>query len=99
MFSSSYSESASKIKQFKPKHDHIHIKISYKSTNLFDLNFSFHMRVCQFAAHRLLATEESKKSPFWTSCVYMGRKKISILIENEINNHQIYPCLLFDRIF
>ena len=28
IFSSSYSESASKNKQFKPKHDHIRIKIS-----------------------------------------------------------------------
>ena len=34
------------------------------STNLFNLNFSFQTRVCQFAAHRLLCTEDSKKSPF-----------------------------------
>ena len=29
----------------------------------------------------------------------MGGKKILILIENEINNHQIYVRLLFDRIW
>ena len=36
-----------------------------------------------------------KKSPFLTSYVYMGRKKITILTENEMNNHQIYVPVFY----
>ena len=32
----------------------------------------------------------AEKSAFLTSCVHMGCLKIPILIENEINSHQIY---------
>ena len=53
-------------------------------------HFSFQNRICDVAAHRLLSTEDSTKIRISTSCVHMGRKKITILMGNEINNHKIY---------
>ena len=58
-------------------------------------HFSFQKRICEFAAHRLLSTEDSQKITISSSCVHMVRWKIAILMESEINNHQIYVHVFY----
>ena len=95
IFLSSYSESASKNKQFKSEHDHIRIKTSYVHQFVW---FLFYLSRAKFASSRRIGwflPKIVKKITILTSCVYMGHKKITILIENEINNQQIYVFVFY----